>query len=147
VGVLGPGARIIPVRHADVIATAGQSGTRNSAQVFVRAASDHLFRNEDGNRLTGKQYYEKFPEIVELARDAGVPIPEKLRPHDLRRTCSTNEIEKNPQAYRKVLRNLGHTYPSSAAPYLIATDADVEDEQGDLIDIFVNPHIEKWGTK
>lgn len=112
-----------------------------------RAASDHLFRNEDGNRLTGKQYYEKFPEIVELARDAGVPIPEKLRPHDLRRTCSTNEIEKNPQAYRKVLRNLGHTYPSSAAPYLIATDADVEDEQGDLIDIFVNPHIEKRGIK
>jgi hypothetical protein len=51
------------------------------------------------------------------------------------------------KTYRKVLRNLGHTYPSSAAPYLIATDADVEDEQGDLIDIFVNPHIEKRGTK
>ena len=106
-----------------------------------------IFFDEDGERLTGKQYYKKFREIVELARDAGVPIPEKLRPHDLRRTCSTNELEENPQAYRKVLRNLGHTYPSSAAPYLIATDADVEDEQGDLIDIFVNPHIEKWGTK
>jgi hypothetical protein len=49
-------------------------------------------------------------------------------------------------AYRKVLRKLGHTYPSAAAPYLIATDADVEDEQSDLIDIFVSPYIEKRGT-
>jgi len=65
----------------------------------------------------------------------------------LRRTCSTNYLEENPLAYRKVLRNLGHTYPSSAAPYLIATDADVEDEVGDLIDIFVDPYIEKRGIK
>jgi hypothetical protein len=50
-------------------------------------------------------------------------------------------------AYRKILRKLGHTYPSSAAPYLIATDADVEDEVGDLIDIFVDPYIEKRGIK
>jgi len=42
---------------------------------------------------------------------------------------------------------LGHTYPSSAAPYVIATDADVEDEQGDLIDIFINPDIEKRRKK
>jgi integrase len=60
-----------------------------------RAASGHLFRDEDGDRLTGKQYYKTFRKIVELARDAGVPIPEKLRPHDLRRTCSTNELEEN----------------------------------------------------
>ena len=40
-----------------------------------------------------------------------------------------------------------NTYPSAAAPYLIATDADVEDEQSDLIDIFVSPDIEKRGKK
>jgi len=72
-----------------------------------------------------------------------VPLPEDLRPHDLRGTCATLALEQNPLDYRKVLRKLGHTYPSSAAPYLIATDADVEDEQGDLIDIFINPDIEK----
>jgi len=71
----------------------------------------------------------------------------KIAPHDLRRTSSTNDLEENPLAYRKILRKLGHTYPSSAAPYLIATDADVEDELGDLIDIFVDPYIEKRGTK
>jgi integrase len=111
------------------------------------AASDYLFLDKDGDRLTDNQYFRNFRKIVELARDAGVPLPEDLRPHDLRRTCATNGLEKNPLAYRKVVRNLGHTYPSSAAPYLIATDADVEDELNDLIDIFVNPHIEKRGTK
>jgi integrase len=111
------------------------------------AASDYLFLDKDGDRLTHNQYYRDFRKIVELARDAGVPLPEGLRPHDLRRTCATNKLEENPLAYRKVVRNLGHTFPSSAAPYLIATDADVEDELGDLIDIFVNPYIEKRGTK
>lgn len=71
-------------------------------------------------------------------------VPDDLRPHDLRRTFATNELQKNPLAYRKVLKHLGHSYPSSAAPYLIATDEDVEEEQGDLIDIFVDPHIDKW---
>jgi integrase len=111
------------------------------------AAAGYLFLNEGGNRLSNDQFYENFEKIVELARDAGVPLPEDLRPHDMRRTFATNEIERNPWAYRKVLRKLGHTYPSSAAPYLIATDADVEDEQSDLIDIFVNPYIEKRGKR
>ena len=111
------------------------------------AASDYLFLDKDGDRLTKNQYYRNFRKIVELALDAGVPLPENIRPHDLRRTCATNALEENPLAYRKVLRNLGHTYPSSAAPYLIATDADVEDEQSDLIDIFVNPDVEKRGRK
>jgi integrase len=74
-----------------------------------------------------------------------VQVPENLRPHDLRRTFATNELQKNPLAYRKVLKHLGHSYPSSAAPYLIATDEDVEEEQGDLIDIFVDPYIDKRG--
>ena len=60
----------------------------------------------------------------------------------LRRTFATNEYQKNPLAYRKVLKQLGHSYPSSAAPYLIATDEDVEEQQGDLIDIFIDPYIE-----
>ncbi len=111
------------------------------------AAAGYLFLNEDGKRLSNDQFYHNFEKIVELARDAGVPLPEVLRPHDLRRTFATNELERNPWAYRKVLRKLGHTYPSSAAPYLIATDADVEDEQNDLIDIFVNPYIEKRGKR
>jgi len=111
------------------------------------AASEYLFLDENGNRLKGNQHLRTFKKIIELARDAGVPVPEKLRPHDLRRTSSTNDLEENPLAYRKILRKLGHTYPSSAAPYLIATDADVEDELGDLIDIFVDPYIEKRGTK
>jgi integrase len=74
-----------------------------------------------------------------------VLVPEDLRPHDLRRTFATNKLKKNPLAYRKVLRDLGHTYPSSAAPYILATDEDVEDAQGDLIDIFIDPDIEQWG--
>jgi integrase len=110
-------------------------------------ASEYLFLNPYRGRLSVRQFYRNFKKIVELARDAGVPLPEDLRPHDLRRTFATNELERNPLAYRKVLRKLGHTYPSAAAPYLIATDADVEDEQGDLIDIFVGPYVEKRGTK
>jgi integrase len=110
-------------------------------------ASEYLFLDQGGNPLMAHQYFYIFRRIVERARNAGVPLPEDLRPHDLRRTCATLALEQNPMAYRKVLRNLGHTYPSSAAPYVIATDADVEDEQGDLIDIFINPDIEKRRKK
>ncbi len=106
--------------------------------------SDYLFLNEDGSRLTKFWYWKTFRKIIDLARDAGVQVPDDLRPHDLRRTFATNELQKNPLAYRKVLKHLGHSYPSSAAPYLIATDEDVEEEQGDLIDIFVDPHVDKW---
>src|ERR1043165_4536313 len=112
-----------------------------------RDATECLFLDKDGDRLMAHQYFYNFRKMVDLARDAGVPLPEDLRPHDLRRTSSTLELEQNPLEYRKVLRKLGHTYPSSAAPYLIATDADVEDEQGDLIDIFINPDIEKRRKK
>lgn len=112
-----------------------------------RAANDYLFLDKDGERLKRNQYCRNFRKIVELARDAGVPLPEDLRPHDLRRSFATNKLEEKPLEFRRVLRHLGHTYPSSAAPYLIATDADVEDEQNDLIDIFVSPHVEKRGTK
>jgi integrase len=102
-----------------------------------------LFLNEDGTRLTKFLYYKTFRKIVELARDAGVQLPVDIRLHDLRRTFATNKLEKTPLAYRKVLKHLGHSSPSSAAPYLIATDEDVEEEQGDLIDIFVDPYIDK----
>lgn len=112
--------------------------------MFPKSAdSDYLFLNEDGSRLTKFWYYKTFRKIVELARDAGLQIPEDLRPHDLRRTFATNTLERNPLAYRKVLKHLGHSSPSSAAPYLIATDEDVEEEQSDLIDIFVDPYIDK----
>jgi integrase len=110
-------------------------------------ANEYLFLDKGGDRLMAHQYFYIFRRIVDLARDAGVPLPEDLRPHDLRRTCATLELEQNPLGYQKVLRKLGHTYPSSAAPYLIATDADVEDEQGDLIDIFIDPDIEKRRKK
>ena len=108
-----------------------------------RDATEWLFLDRGGDRLTHHQYFYIFRRIVDRARDAGVSLPEDLRPHDLRRTCATLALEQNPLEYRKVLRKLGHTYPSSAAPYLIATDADVEDEQGDLIDIFISTDIEK----
>lgn len=112
--------------------------------MFPKSAdSDYLFLNEDGTRLTKFWYYKTFRKIVELAREAGVQLPVDIRPHDLRRTFATNALEKNPLAYRKVLKQLGHSSPSSAAPYLIATDEDVEEEQGDLIDIFVDPYIDK----
>lgn len=112
--------------------------------MFPKSAdSDYLFLNEDGTRLTKFWYYKTFRKVVELARDAGIQIPVDIRPHDLRRTFATNKLEKDPLAYRKVLKQLGHSTPSSAAPYLIATDADVEEQQGDLIDIFVDPYIDK----
>jgi integrase len=113
--------------------------------MFPQSAAGYLFLDEDGRRLSRQKFCSNFRKIVELARNSGVPIPEELRPHDLRRTFATNGLAKNPSAYRQVLRSLGHTYPSSAAPYVIATDMDVEDEQGDLIDIFIDPSIEKWG--
>jgi integrase len=107
--------------------------------------SDYLFLGKDGVRLTKDAYWKLFKRIVKRAIEFGLPLPADLRPHDLRRTCSTNKLKKNPLEYRKVLKHLGHSYPSSAAPYLIATDEDVEEQQGDLIDIFIDPYIERRG--
>jgi integrase len=50
------------------------------------AASEYLFLDKDGDRLTKDKYCRNFRKIVELARDAGLPLPENIRPHDLRRT-------------------------------------------------------------
>ena len=107
--------------------------------------SDYLFLNEDGSRLGKFWYWKTFRKIIDEARDAGIPLPKDLRPHDLRRTFATNKLEREPLAYRKVLKHLGHRYPSSAAPYLMATDEDVEEQQEDLMDIFVDPYIDKVG--
>jgi len=106
----------------------------------------YLFLNEDGLRLRPYQFWRNLRKMIQLATKFGVPVPEDLRSHDLRRTFATNELEKNPMGYRQVLKKLGHTYPSSAAPYVLATDNDVEDQQADLIDIFIDPYIEKRGT-
>lgn len=112
--------------------------------MFPKSAdSDYLFLNEDGSRLATGWYYKTFRKIVKLARESGLSLPEDLRPHDLRRTYATNTLERDPLAYRKLLKHMGHSSPSSAAPYLIATDDDVEEEQSDLIDIFVDPHTDK----
>lgn len=108
---------------------------------------DYLFLDNNGKRLMAYQYARIFRRIVRSARDFGVPLPEDLRLHDLRRSFATNSLEANPSGYRRLLKNLGHTYPSSAAPYLIATDGDVEEQQTDLIDVFINPAIDKWGKK
>jgi len=105
--------------------------------------SDYLFLNEDGSRVKKNWFCKTFRKINDLAREADVQVPEDLRPHDLRRTFATNKLEKNPLAYRKVLKQLGHTSPSSGAVYFIATDQDVEEELDDLIDIFVDPYIDK----
>ena len=104
--------------------------------------SDYLFLSEDGVRLTTYAYWKMFQRMVKRAIKFGLPLPKDVRPHDLRRTFATNKYQKNPLAYRKVLKHLGHSYPSSAAPYLIATDEDVEEQQSDLIDIFIDPYIE-----
>jgi integrase len=66
-------------------------------------AIEYLFLDQGGNPLMARQYFYIFRKIVELARDAGVPLPEDLRPHDLRRTCATLALEQNPLDYRKVL--------------------------------------------
>jgi integrase len=114
--------------------------------MFPQAQTGHLFPNADGSPLTTAQYGKALKTVIKMSTKRGVPVPEELTSHDLRRTCATNTLEKNPSAYRKVLKMLGHSYPSSAAPYLIATDDDVEEAQSDLIDIFVDPHIIKRGT-
>jgi integrase len=108
---------------------------------------DYLFLDNNGHRLMPYQYARNFRKIILLARQFGVLIPEDLRSHDLRRTFATNTLEENPMGYRKLLKQLGHAYPSSAAPYLVATDNDVEDQQSDLIDLFVDPAIDMWGKK
>ena len=113
----------------------------------ISSEKDYLFLDNNGKRLMAYQYARIFRKIVQQARNFGVPLPEDLRPHDLRRTFATNSLEKNPGGYRQVLKYLGHTYPSSAAPYLIATDDDVEEQQTDLIDVFVNPDTNMWGRK
>lgn len=109
--------------------------------------STYLFLSKDGMRLKNFQYQSAFRKIIEMARQCGLRVPEDLRTHDLRRTFATIELERNPLAYRKLLKKLGHSYPSSIAPYIVVADDDVEEEQGDLIDMFVDPHIEKRGGK
>jgi integrase len=111
------------------------------------SASEYLFLNRDGGQLSKWRYWKIFRELVDVATKAGVEIPPDLRPHDLRRTSVTRELEKNPLAYRQVLKHHGHSYPSSAAPYLIATDDDVEEEQNDLIDILVDSQVIKRRKK
>lgn len=109
--------------------------------------SKHLFLNFDGEPISFRSYCKIFRTIVAKARKAGVPLPQDLRPHDLRRTFATNKLAADPLSYRQVLKQLGHSYPSSAAPYLIATDENVAESQADLIDIFVDPSIIKVGGK
>lgn len=110
-------------------------------------AAEYLFLIGNGCRLTNVWYWRTFRKIVSLARESGVQVPADLRPHDLRRTFATNMLAREPLAYRRVLKYLGHSYPSSAAPYLIATDEDVEENQNDLIDIFVDPYVNNKGEK
>jgi integrase len=105
--------------------------------------NDVLFLNQSGGRMTGKEYWKAFRKIINLANAAGVLVPEDLVPHDLRRTYATNALAENPLSYRKVLKQLGHIYPSSVAPYLICTDDEVAEEQDDLMDIFINPNIDR----
>lgn len=103
--------------------------------------SDSLFLGDCGP-MNPKEYWKRFRKIIELAHAAGVLVPEDLVPHDLRRTYATIELAKNPLHYRKVLKQLGHSCPSSATPYLICTDDDVAEEQDDLLDIFLDPGVD-----
>jgi integrase len=113
--------------------------------MFPRGESNNLFLTEQGKVLKSRQYRKSFKAIVRSAVLAGIPLPLDLSTHDLRRTYATNALTSNPLAYRKVLKHLGHSYPSSAAPYLISTDDDVDESQNDLLDIFVDPHVKKRG--
>lgn len=114
--------------------------------MFPRSGSDYLFLSEDGASLPAFQFFRAFRKMVQMARTYGLPIPEDLRPHDLRRTFATIALESNPLGYRKLLKHLGHSYPSSIAPYIVATDDDLEEQQTDLMDIFLDPHIYKRRT-
>lgn len=115
--------------------------------MFIAAAvSEYLFPGERRQQLTKSEFWAAFREMVAFAREAGLPIPEDLTPHDLRRTFATNELERNPLGYRRLLRKLGHSYPSSTAPYIIACDEDEEEGRDDLLEIFVDPYVEKRGA-
>jgi integrase len=112
----------------------------------VAAVSDFLFPGERGEQFTKFELWAAFREMVAFAREAGLPIPEDLTPHDLRRTFATNELERNPLGYRRLLRKLGHSYPSSTAPYIVACDDDEEEGRDDLLEIFVDPYVERRGA-
>ena len=103
--------------------------------------SDSLFLGDCGP-MNPKEYWKRFRKIIELAHASGVMVPGDLVPHDLRRTCAQIELAKNPLHYRKVLKKLGHSSPSSATPYLICTDDDVIEVQNDLLDIFLDPGVD-----
>lgn len=104
--------------------------------------SDFLFLNEEGKQITARRYSKMFRKVIELATAAGVMVPKDLVPHDLRRTYATNEMSKNPMLYWKILKQLGHSWGSSAAPYLICTDDEAVEELDDLLDIFIDPDID-----
>jgi integrase len=108
---------------------------------------EYLFPNKDGTQLTGTQFWRFFKKIVRMAIASGIELPPTLRPHDLRRTYATIELERNPLGYRKILKQLGHSYPSSIAPYIVATDDDVEEEQSDLLDVFLDPSVNNLGVR
>ena len=110
------------------------------------SGADYLFTNEAGTQFKSNAFWKSFKAMVRKAREAGVDVPLDLKPHDLRRTYATIELEKNPLGYRKLLKQLGHTYPSSVAPYLVATDDDVEEAQADILDLFLDPHMNKQGV-
>jgi integrase len=115
--------------------------------MFLRSAgSEYLFPGERREQFTKYEFWKAFKEMVAFAGEAGLPVPEDLKPHDLRRTFATNELEKNPLGYRGLLRKMGHSYPSSTAPYIIACDEDEEETRGDLIDIFIDPYVDKRGA-
>lgn len=110
------------------------------------SGADYLFINEAGTQFKSNRFWNCFKLMVRQAREVGVDVPLDLKPHDLRRTYATIELQKNPLGYRKLLKQLGHTYPSSIAPYLVATDDDVEEAQSDVLDMFLDPNINKQGV-